>query len=332
LPDLAVALSVILEREDHSFVLPRIESHPALRRFAGLAHSVLALRLALGERSLATLVLIDKRPTPVSPTRRFTPDDMQLALALAPQASLLLDHARLHRGLYAALRDAVATLSSAMGARDEYTSGHSARVARYAVFLADRMGLPQWCLEAVELGALLHDIGKIAMDEVVLRGARTLTAADRLLVHQHPVTGASIFSHMDELAALLPAIRHHHERYDGTGYPDGLAGDRIPLLARVVGIADSFDAMTFRRPYRERALTFEEACEELRTNAGLQFDPELVDVFVEHATSDLVFETRRGGRRQTVGIRTGDTGELLLREAQTVPIRVDSDDLRRTAL
>jgi len=290
--ELAEALAA---RDGSSLIVPRVKRDRFLRPFADLADSALALRLTLGERRLATVVLCGKTPTPISPSRQFGPDDLRIALALAPQASLLLDHARLHRGLYTALRDAVATLASAVGARDEYTSGHSARVARYAACLARAMELPDWCVEAVELGALLHDIGKIGMDEVILRSSAVLTDADRDLVHQHPDTGAGIFSHMDELSALLPAIRHHHERHDGRGYPDGLAGAEIPLLARIVCVADSFDAMTFRRPYRDRALSVEEACEELRQNAGTQFDPELVRLFVEHVTPELVEEARRGG-------------------------------------
>jgi len=237
-------------------------------------------------------------------------DDLRVALALSPQAALLLDHARLHGGLYAALRDACATLASAMGARDEYTSGHSARVAFYSVFLARQLGLPRWCLEAVELGALLHDIGKIALDEVILQGAGRLDDADLDLVRRHPDIGASIFSHMDELQALLPAIRHHHERYDGGGYPDGLAGTEITLLARIVGLADAFDAMTFRRPYRDRALTFEEACDELLLNAGRQFDPDLARRFVAAATPDLVEQARRAERPQA-----HDLSPLASREA-----------------
>ncbi|MBM3476361.1 MAG: CHASE2 domain-containing protein [Armatimonadetes bacterium] len=297
--ELAKALADLEQERGPSLVVPQISREPSLRTYADLAGSALVLRLSLGERQLGTVVLCGKIPTAISPSRRFGLDDLRVALALAPQASLLLDHARLHRGLYTALRDACSTLASAMSARDEYTSGHSARVAYYTVYLARKLELPEWCVEAVELGALLHDIGKIGMDEVILRGSSTLTDAERGLVRQHPGTGADIFSHMDELEALLPAIRHHHERYDGKGYPEGLAGDQIPLMARIVGIADSFDAMTYRRPYRDRAMSFDEACQELLRNAGTQFDPELARLFVSEAPPDIIERARQGEWRPT---------------------------------
>ena len=294
--ELAAAVANLEAERGPSLVVPDARREPSLKRLEPIARSALALRLVLGGRTLGTVVLCGKRPTAIAPSRRFGLDDLRVALALAPQAALLLDHARLHRDLYTAMRDACATLASAMNARDEYTSGHSARVAFYSVFLARRLGLPEWCTEAVRLGALLHDIGKIGMSEVILQGASRLTDEEYELVRRHPCTGAGIFAHMDELGALLPAIRHHHERFDGRGYPDGLAGEEISLLARIVGIADSFDAMTFRRPYRDRALSFEEACEELRRHAGTQFDPGLVRLFVAAATPGMLGEARREDR------------------------------------
>ena len=304
--ELAEAQARLEAERGPSMVVRDLRREATLSEFASIASSALVLRLMLGERTLGTVVLCDKEPTAIAPSRRFGIDDLRVALALAPQASLLLDHARLHRGLYTALRDACATLASAMSARDEYTSGHSLRVAHYSVFLARRLELPDWCVEAVELGALLHDIGKIGMREVILQGASRLTDEEVELVRQHPGTGASIFAHMDELQALLPAIRHHHERYDGGGYPDGLVGDQTALLARIVGLADAFDAMTFRRPYRDRALTFEEACEELTRNAGGQFDPDLARLFVEHATPELIRQAREGDRQPVMGLDPPD--------------------------
>ncbi|MBM3501241.1 MAG: HD domain-containing protein, partial [Armatimonadetes bacterium] len=306
---LAEALVTLEAERGPSLVVPDLRREPALREFATVAGSALVLRLTLGERALGTAVLCGKRSTAIAPGRRFSLDDLRIALALAPQASLLLDHARLHRGLYTALRDSCATLASAMNARDEYTSGHSARVAFYAVFLARRLGQPDWCVEAVELGALLHDIGKIGMDEVILQGASRLTNEEFERVRRHPSDGAGIFTHMAELQALLPAIRHHHERYDGRGYPDGLAGENIALLARIVGLADAFDAMTFRRPYRDRALTFDEACDELTRHAGSQFDPELTRLFVQQATPDIIARARGEDRRLMAGLGLLDADE-----------------------
>ena len=274
--------------EGDSVLVPDVSREKHLDGYANHVPSALALRLTLGEETLATVVLCGKAPTKSSPGRAFSSADLPLAFALAPQGSLLLDHARLHRSLYSALRRAVATLASAMNARDEYTSGHSDRVAYYTGFLARAMELPGWCVEAVELGALLHDIGKIAMDENVLRGTQPLTDEEWDMVKLHPGTGHGIFAQMEELSVLLPALRHHHERWDGGGYPDGLAGEEIPLLARIVGVADAFDAMTFRRPYKVAPLNFEEACQEVLDNTGTQFDPELARLFVESADPDII--------------------------------------------
>jgi len=284
----AETLVPLVEREDRAMLIPNVRRDPVLKRFGRAVDSALGLRLALGESHLATIVLCGKRRTAISPTTRFQIEDLRIACAMAPQGSLLLDHARLHHVLRSLLARAVGSLTAAVHARDAYTRGHSERVAYYAVFLARAMGLSEQAVEAVELGALLHDVGKIGMDEVLLKGKRGLTEREWGLVRQHPVTGSEIIAGLDELSFLLPAVRHHHERYDGAGYPDGLGGEEIPLLARIMAVADAFDAMTFERPYRETPLRFEEACAELTEGAGSQFDPRLARLFAEHAVPELI--------------------------------------------
>lgn len=284
----AESLVPFVQREGRAVLIPNVRRHPALKRFGRAVDSALGLRLALGESHLATIVLCGKERTAISPTTRFQIEDLRIASAMAPQGSLLLDHARLHHVLRSLLARAVGSLTAAVHARDAYTRGHSERVAYYAVFLARAMRLSEQAVEAVELGALLHDVGKIGMEEVLLRGKRGLTEREWDLVRQHPVTGSEIIAGLDELSFLLPAVRHHHERYDGTGYPDGLAGEDIPPLARIMAVADAFDAMTFERPYREVPLTFGEACAELEDGAGSQFDPRLARLFAEHAVPGIV--------------------------------------------
>jgi HD-GYP domain-containing protein (c-di-GMP phosphodiesterase class II)/CHASE2 domain-containing sensor protein len=286
--DFAEALVPLVERDGRAVLVPNVRREPALKDYADHIDSALAVRLALGESTLATVVLCGKSRTPISPTPRFELADLRTASAMAPQGSLLLDHARLHRILRSLLARAVGALTAAMHARDPYTRGHSERVAYYAVFLARATGLSEQAVEAVELGALLHDLGKIGMDEELLRGKQGLTEREWALVRQHPVTGSEIVAGLEELSFLVPAVRHHHERYDGAGYPDGLEGEEIPLLARVMAIADAFDAMTFERSYRAAPLSFGEACAELSNGAGTQFDPELALLFVEHATPGLI--------------------------------------------
>jgi HD-GYP domain-containing protein (c-di-GMP phosphodiesterase class II) len=136
-------------------------------------------------------------------------------------------------------------------------------------------------LEALEWGGLLHDVGKIGVPDHVLLKQDKLTREERMLMNAHPVLGAEIIGKVTRLAAELPIIRHHHEWYNGSGYPDRLMGDEIPPLARILHVADSFEAMTAKRPYRMTPLTPEQAVAELRKFAGIQFDPRVVDAFVK---------------------------------------------------
>ncbi len=171
-------------------------------------------------------------------------------------------------------------LAATVDARDHYTYGHSRKVSNYAVAIGEAIGLPAERISVLRTAALLHDIGKIGItDELLLSKPGPLTEEDWTPVRAHPNLGVSILKHVDGLAACLPGIQYHHERYDGAGYPSGLASDNIPLDARIIAIADAYEAMTSPRPYREGTLTHEEAVEELERNAGTQFDAELVKIF-----------------------------------------------------
>jgi putative nucleotidyltransferase with HDIG domain len=174
----------------------------------------------------------------------------------------------------------LATFSAALEARDPYLRGHSARVTTFAESLARLLGWAGERLEVLRLGGSLHDVGKISIDASVLRKAGPLTAEERDQIRRHPVTGARLVECFDDFVAALPYVLHHHERWDGSGYPHGLEGRRIPLEARLLGVVDAFDAMTSRRAYRP-ALTVEQALGELTRCAGSQFDPELAAAFVE---------------------------------------------------
>jgi HD-GYP domain-containing protein (c-di-GMP phosphodiesterase class II) len=143
------------------------------------------------------------------------------------------------------------------------------------------MRLNEAQLEALEWGGLLHDVGKIGVPDAVLLKQDRLTKEERAIMNSHPVLGAQIIQGVTRLAPELPIIRHHHEWYNGSGYPDRLIGDEIPLLARILHVADSFEAMTAARPYRMTPLTPEQAIAELRKFAGIQFDPRVVDAFVQ---------------------------------------------------
>jgi HD-GYP domain-containing protein (c-di-GMP phosphodiesterase class II) len=184
----------------------------------------------------------------------------------------------------------IGALAEAVDKRDPYTSKHSHRVKQIAVDIGKEMRVSSQELEALEWGGLLHDVGKIGVPDNVLLKNDRLTRDERMTMNAHPVLGAQIIAPVTKLAPELPIIRHHHEWYNGSGYPDRLIGDEIPKLARILHVADAFEAMTAQRPYRMTPLTPEQALTELRKFAGIQFDPAVVDAFVRtpwvHGVSD----------------------------------------------
>ncbi|WP_264841735.1 sensor domain-containing diguanylate cyclase/phosphohydrolase [Caldinitratiruptor microaerophilus] len=170
------------------------------------------------------------------------------------------------------------TLTAAIDARDPYTHGHSNRVAEYTVAIARQMGLSPQDIERLRYAALLHDIGKLGVDDRVLRKRGPLNAAERAAMMEHPVIGAQLLEKAGVFEEVMAGVRHHHEWYNGGGYPDGLAGEAIPLDARIIGVADAFDAMTSDRPYRP-ALSPAQALAQLQEGQGVQFDPIVVEAF-----------------------------------------------------
>jgi diguanylate cyclase (GGDEF)-like protein/putative nucleotidyltransferase with HDIG domain len=175
-------------------------------------------------------------------------------------------------------------LAATIEARDPYTYGHSKKVSSYAVALAEAIGLPSEKVTVVSTAALLHDIGKIGIPDEVLNKVGKLEAETLDLIQSHSKLSATIVGHVVSLVSCLPAILHHHERWDGTGYPSGLKGEAIPIEARILAIADAFDAMTSPRPYRQ-ALSYKKVLDELNRCAGTQFDPKLVEAFLPIALS-----------------------------------------------
>ena len=183
----------------------------------------------------------------------------------------------------------VESLAVALEAKDRYTSGHSQRVARFARLIARSMGLPNDEVEIVAQVALLHDIGKIGMLDKILNKPANLTPEEREAIKAHPVIGSQILAPVATFSKHVLGIKHHHEMYDGSGYPDRLKGTEIPLSARVVCLADAFDAMTSTRPYRV-GLPLEFAMQEMKKLAGRQFCPESVDAFIRVLKSKGVVE------------------------------------------
>ena len=174
----------------------------------------------------------------------------------------------------------LAQLSAAIEARDPYARGHASRVTVFAQAMARRVGLDKERLSVLRLGALLHDVGKLAVPPAVLLKSGPLTDVELIQVRRHPAAGVRMLRSLGAPREILPTVLHHHERWDGAGYPRGRAGERIPLEARILTVADSFDAMTSTRPYRAPREA-PDALEELRRCAGTQFDPVLVGAFAE---------------------------------------------------
>lgn len=177
------------------------------------------------------------------------------------------------------LINTIKTLITVINAKDRYTYGHSERVVIYCKLIAQEMKLTPHEKKILEYAAYLHDVGKIEIDREILNKREGLDEKEWKILMQHPSWGADIIRPVDSLKEILPIVLHHHERYDGTGYPAGLKGDEIPLLARILTVADSFDAMTSSRPYKRRK-TFEAAIQELTEYSGTQFHPEVIEAFI----------------------------------------------------
>jgi len=213
------------------------------------------------------------------PQRLFAQTDAKV-LSLARR--ILLSQ-RQHSKTFGKLKDAlfglISSLTAAIDAKDPYTCGHSERVARIAVRISQQMGLQASFLSDIYLAGLLHDIGKIGIEDSILRKPTKLTEAEVVHIQEHPVIGDRIVSSINQFEHLRPGVRNHHERFDGTGYPDGLSGEDIPMLARILAVADSCDAMMCSRPYRGALPTWQ-IDQVMLAGAGAQWDQKVVEAFM----------------------------------------------------
>ncbi len=210
----------------------------------------------------------------------FTRDHISTAEKLATHVGIALENARLLEHVQELFMGTVSSLVATIDAKSQWTKGHSLRVADYAVEFGRKLGLGRAATERLRLAAILHDIGKIGTFEKILDKPGALTPEEMEIVRQHPSLGAAILSPLKTLNDIIPVIRHHHERFDGAGYPGGLSGEDIPHEARLLTLVDSYDAMRSDRPYR-RGLTPAEAIVQIQKGAGSQFDPTLASLFLE---------------------------------------------------
>lgn len=192
--------------------------------------------------------------------------------------------------------ESIQTLRYTVEAKDPYTRGHSDRVSSYAVLIGKKMNLPEEDIKTLEIGGLFHDIGKIGVPDSILLKEAKLTDDEYSEIKNHPLIGKHILSNATIFKDVIPIVYHHHERFDGNGYPKKLAGKEIPLLARITAVADTFDAMTSRRSYRD-ALPLEVVKNEIQKCSGTQFDPEIVEVFLDILNNnyDEILKIQNGG-------------------------------------
>lgn len=247
---------------------------PRFPALDGGVASVMASPLMVREKAIGVLAVANSREGD-----RYSDEDRELFKNFSAQAAVSIENTNLYERLQDTYLGAIGSLAAAIEARDPYTVGHSARVTQYAVAIAESMGLYKEEVEELRLAGLLHDLGKIGVPDSILNKPGRLTDEEYLAIKMHPALSMRIIEPLPHLGNIIPIIYHHHERYDGKGYLDGKARDGIPLGARVIAVADSYEAMTSDRPYR-KALSREEAISELVNNAGTQFDPVVVEHFL----------------------------------------------------
>jgi len=238
--------------------------------------SMITVPLAVNGRVLGALQLLNKQDKLF-----FSEEDIHLAATLANQSALALHNSQMYEEINLMFLSMIQTLVKSLDARDPYTAGHSERVAKYSIWIGEEMGLDEATCNQLYKAALLHDIGKIGIPDYVLLKQGKLTDEEFETIKQHTVIGSEILSKMEPKNALTYAVqtaRSHHEKMNGRGYPDGLIGEEIPLFARIVGVADAFDAMTTVRPY-SNGLSYDQAAEELIRCKGTIFDAKVVDAF-----------------------------------------------------
>jgi len=211
---------------------------------------------------------------------KFKDEDLELLSSLSEQVAIALENARLFNELQELFLESAQALAEAIEKRDPYTGGHIWRVVNYSLAIAKYLNLSKEDLFYLKLAAILHDIGKIGVDDNILRKPAPLDFNEFEIMKKHPIMGAEIIKPIKQLENILPGILYHQERYDGKGYPFKLKGDEIPLIAKIISVADTFDAMCSSRPYRS-ALTPEEGKREIARCSGTQFDPEVVKAFIK---------------------------------------------------
>jgi HD-GYP domain-containing protein (c-di-GMP phosphodiesterase class II) len=266
-------LMAVLRERKRPLLINDLRVDPAFAWLAGHARQLLAVPLQRQDQVLGCLFALDKQ------SGDFDSVDSKLLNSIANESAIYLENAMLFEDVHGLMMGLLHSLTSAVDAKDAYTCGHSERVALLSRHLAQEIHLADHQVEQIYMAGLLHDVGKIGVPESVLQKAGRLTVEEFEQMKKHVRIGARILADVKQVKALIPGVLHHHERYDGKGYPDGLSGERIPLMGRIICLSDCFDAMTSSRTYR-KALPLEVALCEIRRCSGTQFDPFLAEAFL----------------------------------------------------
>jgi putative nucleotidyltransferase with HDIG domain len=256
------------------------QTYEALPPLPGELRSLLSFPLKTASRMIGVLNLVR-----LNTREAFSSLDMEIINVLASQASISIENVRLYHNIRDNYLKTIRAFALAVEAKDVYTHGHSENVMKYTVVLAKMLGLPDAELELVKYAGLLHDIGKIGISENILNKTAKLTPQEFDEIKKHPELGARIISDVPFLKSLVPMVLHHHEFYNGNGYPMRISGNAIPFGARILSVADAYEAMTSNRPYR-KSLSKEIALGILKEERGKQFDPLIVDAFMEIMQSE----------------------------------------------
>ncbi|MDD5258586.1 MAG: HD domain-containing protein [bacterium] len=261
---------------------PAYSGYTILRTELDSLQAVIAIPILVKDMLKGILLLGEKLSE-----EPYSKEDINMLTTLADEASIAIDNAQLYEEQKRTYLETVQALAQAIEASDEYTRGHSDRVTKFAIQIARQLQLGRTFIDTLKIACILHDVGKIGIIKEVLNKPGKLNDAEFDIIKMHPVLGEQIIAPVAFLAPIKPIVRHHHERFDGRGYPDGLKGEIIPYLSRIIAVADTYDAMTSERPYRP-ALSTEIALAEIRKCSGTQFDPEVVKAFLEiHPTLQL---------------------------------------------
>lgn len=262
-----------------SLILNDVQSDPRFFKNADtksnfVTKDMICVPVKTKEKILGVLQAINKQ------SGNFMEEDMEILTALSNQVAVAIENATLYQELKETFYGTAEALAETIEKRDPYTGGHTKRVMNYSLAIGRAMGLGRSEMENLKLAAILHDIGKIGIRDEVLLKPDKLDQNELSIMNMHPKYGSDILNHVKKLKDVIPGMRSHHEKYDGNGYPDKLKGDQIPVIGRIIAVADTFDAMITDRPYR-KALSIETALDEIKKCSGRQFDPEVANAFIK---------------------------------------------------